>query len=376
MTRKRIIGIDLLRILSMYMIMTLHTMSNGGGLMYHQVNTWHTQTIIFLTFLNNIAVDLFALISGYVGLYSHHRTSRIVELWLQVVFYSWLILLIFFIWKPSYINHTQILGSMFPTVSMQYWYFNAYLVVFAFMPLLNSGIDRLSQKQFLRLCISLFVLTSILGLRIFPDKVFNLDWGFNGLWLIVMYIYGAYLKKYGHFLKSLSILWDFGIYFIISFVGVIVLNIMVIGRRGYADGTILYNDWFNWFGYNTPFAVLGSIFVFLAFLKVKITNIKWQKIIINLGSLSFGTYLLQTNYIVYAWFKNKYITYYDHNILIMVGLIFITALGWYLLGTLVDYFRKFIFDRLLLPLRVTSFLRFLFVRVVNVHKKKRLSGNK
>ena len=28
--KKRIIGIDLLRILSMYMIMTLHTMSNGG----------------------------------------------------------------------------------------------------------------------------------------------------------------------------------------------------------------------------------------------------------------------------------------------------------------------------------------------------------
>lgn len=40
--KKRIIGIDLLRILSMYMIMTLHTMSNGGGLLYHQVNTIHS----------------------------------------------------------------------------------------------------------------------------------------------------------------------------------------------------------------------------------------------------------------------------------------------------------------------------------------------
>jgi surface polysaccharide O-acyltransferase-like enzyme len=84
--KKRIIGIDLLRIVSMFMIMTLHTMSNGGGLLYHQVNTCHTQVILMMTFLNNIAVDLFALISGYVGLHSHHRVSRIVELWLQVVF--------------------------------------------------------------------------------------------------------------------------------------------------------------------------------------------------------------------------------------------------------------------------------------------------
>lgn len=49
-----------------------------GGLLYHQVNTVHTQTIMFLTFLNNVAVDLFAIISGYVGLTSHHRISRIV----------------------------------------------------------------------------------------------------------------------------------------------------------------------------------------------------------------------------------------------------------------------------------------------------------
>lgn len=306
MKEKRIIGIDLLRIISMYMIMTLHTMSNGGGLMYHRVNTLHTQTIILLTFLNNVAVDLFALISGYVGLKSHHRTSRIIELWLQVIFYSWLILFVFLVFSPSYINRYQIFASIFPTASMQYWYFNSYLLVFIFMPLLNFGIDKLTHKQFLRLCISLFITTSILGLSIFPDKVFNLDGGFSGLWLIIMYLYGAYLNKYGTVLKKLPAFWDILLYVFVSIIGAITLNCMVVGQRGYSNGSILYRDWAKWFNYNTPFAVIGAIFIFLAFLRIHISNDKVRKFIIRLGALSFGTYLLQTNYIVYAWFKGHY----------------------------------------------------------------------
>jgi surface polysaccharide O-acyltransferase-like enzyme len=62
----------------MFMVMTLHTMSNGGGLLYHQVNTWHTQTIMLMTFLNNIAVDLFALISGYVVDYRMKLATQLV----------------------------------------------------------------------------------------------------------------------------------------------------------------------------------------------------------------------------------------------------------------------------------------------------------
>lgn len=356
MSRNRIIGIDLLRILSMYMIMTLHTMSNGGGLMYHRVNSWHTQTIIFLTFLNNIAVNLFALISGYVGLRSHHRTSRIVELWLQVVFYSWVILVVSLIFKPSYVDRSQILGSLFPTVSMQYWYFNSYLFVFIFMPLLNLGLENLSQKQFQSLCFALFIVTSILGLSIFPDKVFNLNGGFSGLWLIIMYLYGAYLQMYGKRLKNISVLWDLVIYVGISIVGVIVLNYMVVGQNGYNNGSILYNEWAKWFDYNTPFAVLGSIFVFLAFLRIHINSNKWRKFIIKLGSLSFGTYLLQTNYIVYAWFRGHYVNYYNYNILIMICLILATALCWYLLGSVVDLIRSYFFKKLNLADRVTNLL--------------------
>lgn len=329
----------------MYMIMILHTMSNGGGLLYHQVNTWHTQTILVMTFLNNIAVNLFAIISGYVGLNSHHRTSRIVELWLQVIFYSWLIMIFFYFWKPSLLSNAQIIGSLFPTLSMQYWYFNSYLLLFIFMPLLNSGINKLSHKQFKMLCLGLFLLTSCCG-AVFFDDVFKLNNGFSGIWLIILYLYGAYIKKYGGRLKELSIKSDLLGYIAVTLVGVLICNIMVLNSRGYHNGTVLYHMWFKWFAYNTPFAVIGAVFVFLAFLKVEIQKVWLRKLITKLGALAFGTYLLQTNYIVYAWFKDSYRSFYNHNILIMIALVLLTAFIWYVFGTIVDWIRSYLFKKL------------------------------
>ena len=364
--KKRIIGIDLLRILSMYMIMTLHTMSNGGGLLYHQVNTIHTQTVMFLTFLNNIAVDLFAIISGYVGLTSHHRFSRIVELWLQVIFYSYLILVAFLILRPQYVDKGQLLGSLFPTVSMQYWYFNSYILVFIFMPLLNYGILKLTYKEFTIICVSLFIMTSCFGLDIFNDEIYNLGNGFSGMWLIIMYLYGAYIRRFGHRLKNLSIKFDLIAYLIVTLAGVLTCNLMTINHRGYMNGSILYNDWNKWFGYNTPFAVLGAMFIFLAFLQIEINNTKARKIIIKLGALSFGTYLLQTNYIVYAWFRGHYTNFYNHNIFIMVICIFATAMVWYVFGTLVDAIRNFLFKKLNIVDKVVNLIKF-SLRKLNIN---------
>lgn len=343
--QKRVYGIDLLRIISMYMIMALHTMSNGGGLLYHQVNTWHTQVILLLTFLNNIAVNLFAIISGYVGLHSHHRTSRIVELWLQVIFYSWSIMIFFYFWKPDLLPHSQIIGSLFPTLSMQYWYFNSYLLLFVFIPLLNSGINKLSHRQFRSLCLGLFLLTSCCGALFFND-VFKLSNGFSGIWLIILYLYGAYIKKYGECLKKISIKQDLAGYVVVSLIGVLICNIMVLHSSGYHNGSVLYHMWFKWFAYNTPFAVIGAIFVFLAFLRVKVQKNWLRKLIIKLGSLAFGTYLLQTNYIVYAWFKGFYRSFYSQNIITMVVLILLTAFAWYMLGTMIDWVRSYIFRKL------------------------------
>ena len=78
-------NVDLLRIISMMMVVTLHSLSRSGMLT-------ETEGIIFnLSWFLEIvcygAVDIFLLISGYFGVKSKFKLSRILSLWLQVVFY-------------------------------------------------------------------------------------------------------------------------------------------------------------------------------------------------------------------------------------------------------------------------------------------------
>lgn len=47
-----------------------------------------------------------------------------------------------------------------------------------------------------KLVVTLFVLTSLLTINPQND-MFNLAMGYSGLWLIILYIYGAYFKRFG-----------------------------------------------------------------------------------------------------------------------------------------------------------------------------------
>jgi peptidoglycan/LPS O-acetylase OafA/YrhL len=187
---------------------------------------------------------------------------------------------------------------------------------------------------------------------VFFKDVFKLNNGFSGVWLAILYIYGAYLRKYGNLLRKLSIKIDLLIYLCISILGVLTCNLMVLNSKGYSNGSVMYNKWNDWFAYNTPFAVIGAIFVFLAFLQIDIKNTSLRKVIIKLGALSFGTYLLQTNYIVYAWFNGLYQKFYYYNVFAMIGAILLIAFIWYAFGTVIDFIRDCIFKKVRLVERV------------------------
>lgn len=85
---ERNMGIELLRIVSMVMIVILHGLSHGGVREGTQGLGIHEQLAWLLTALCFGAVLLYALITGYLYMSVKHRWYRFGELWLQVLFYS------------------------------------------------------------------------------------------------------------------------------------------------------------------------------------------------------------------------------------------------------------------------------------------------
>ena len=90
----------------------------------------------------------FALISGIVG-YKSHRYSKLIYLWLTVVFYSVGIHLYIKYFHKKFIIVNDISVEFFPIIFKRYWYFTAYFGMYLFLPVINKGISCLTIVFFL-----------------------------------------------------------------------------------------------------------------------------------------------------------------------------------------------------------------------------------
>lgn len=71
-------GIDALRIVSMLMVVTLHVLGHGGVLKIAESEKYWI--VWFLEISAYCAVNCYALISGYVGVYSKYKFSNLALL--------------------------------------------------------------------------------------------------------------------------------------------------------------------------------------------------------------------------------------------------------------------------------------------------------
>ena len=147
--KQRNYGIDLLRSVSMIMVLTLHILGHGGVKNFYPSFTQGYYLSDLLEAFAFCGVNLYALTSGYVGYDKEFKLSNIIYSWIKVFIYSFLITLLFQIFIPTVCN-LNIWGSAFlPVSSNQYWYFSCYFVVALIAPLINAGLNILSKKEWM-----------------------------------------------------------------------------------------------------------------------------------------------------------------------------------------------------------------------------------
>ena len=212
-------GIELLRIVAIVFVVTLHVVTFGGILPYTSLQS-QPVSYIFLSFLKVAVygcVDLFALISGFVCINSKWASKRFLKLWFCVVFWGVVLLLVlkyvpsFFDFLKSIFNvfipklkesfgeytvgATEFLSNIFTIGTKQYWYFNMYTLLILFMPILNAGIKKLNKKHMAMISLGFFILASVYK-TICDRDLFALSGGYSAMWLIMLYFIGATARKY------------------------------------------------------------------------------------------------------------------------------------------------------------------------------------
>ncbi len=337
-------GIDALRILSMMMIIGLHLLRHGGLLNAVIGGSANYYIAWFIEVLCYGAVNIYGLISGYVGVRSKFKFTNLIILWLQVAFYSVLITVCFAIFKSGSVTPEQIFRSFLPLTSTLgvNWYFASYTILFFFIPAFNAAINTLPKKQMGGIVIGLLLITSCVY-QIFrtgwfgtaPKDIFVLSSGYSPLWLSVLYLTGAYISKYDMF-KAVPKFVSLFIYFAASALS---FSAYVFGQSSKAL-----------LSYLSPTIVLASVAMLVLFKDMKFKRI--AGLIKFFTPLTFGVYLIHDNTLMRNNFiaaSTKYLAEKNPLITVLAMLGYILAI--YVICALIDYLRLLLFKVLKLKER-------------------------
>lgn len=341
MMDKRVEGIDLLRIISMLMIIVLHVLLHGGIMDNVLLNSWNACVAWLLYTVVHCGVNCFALISGYVGISSKYKISNIMYLWIQAAFYNVIFTVCIIFFRPGTITLGKILCAVLPVSSDAYWYFTAYFGLFFFIPVINYMMHKMDKKQLNRmvfLVIALFsVLSTVAGIA--GSDIFRISNGYSLYWLLILYVIGAYLRKYqDNYMYSPIRL--FSIFVICILSGWLCKwGIDSINRHMgvHFDNEILLR-------YNSPTMLLAAISLLLFTANIKMSS-KIGKMIFKISGTTFGIYLIHDNPLIREnLLLNRFTQISKMPILGMVAVILIISVAIFVICFFIDSFRLKFFN--------------------------------
>lgn len=286
--KKRNTGINLFKLFSMFMIALLHVLGMGG-ITGAAAGTSSYYPVYLMQNAAFCAVNCYALVSGYLMLGKKIKPSRITELWFEVFFYSVSISAIMMIVYRDLFSARNIVYAVTPIISNQYWYMTSYFMMYLFVPMMNKFADAANKKVFTATIVVILVLTT--GSLIIKQDGFRLNDGYSPIWLMIMYLVGAYMKKFnvGAKMKKWLALLLYVISSLCSFI------LCVFSKK--LLKIMLGND-ISYLSYTSPFVVLSAIFLFIFFSKLKFGK-RTGKLINYITPAALGVYLIHTHPLVF-----------------------------------------------------------------------------
>lgn len=295
--KKREANFELLRIVAMLMIITLHYLDKGGILPEPDGTFSGTGYLAWgLEALCVASVNVYVLISAYFLAAEEYRPMKIGKLWLQVFFYSAgiaAVLALVGILPVSELDLYQVLNYVFPVIEEHYWFVTAYVLMLLLAPLMNGTLRILSAKTWKKgICLLLLLLSvskSILPVKLPVDRM-----GYDVLWFLCLYLIGAYIRYHGKRLR-----FPLGGYIICC--GLIFASLAAVHAFYVRTGSL--GEFINrQYQYNSIFCLLASVFLFAAFRNLHIPEGRGAALIRMAASASFGVYLIHEHLeLRYLW---------------------------------------------------------------------------
>lgn len=333
--KKRESGIELLRVISMILIICYHFVcfrfKTYGSLGLFSLSNF---VMSFFWGGGKYGVILFGLITGYFMINSNISFKKIMKLELQVLFYSISIMLLFILFGGKTVTTKELMLFLFPTSRKMYWFFSGYFVLYLAIPFLNFVLLKLKKKWFLLLLGILTIIFIVVPSMMISTKFFD-----ESIYLIFYYIVGSYIRLFMNNVRGKKRFLVIGCIFYLAIIAS-TFYIQYLSRFNYY--LLGYMYYFTQIYSTLSFASAVCIFIFFKNLNLKeIPLINW------LGSVSFGVYLFHEHTYMrkFLWFK-----VFDVNLIMnspyFMPITFCMAICIFILGGLFECGRQFIFRKI------------------------------
>ena len=328
----RNIGLDILRVLCMFMIVAFHYLfhcyskfAERPFLIEDGFDLFNFATVYGVNLILTLAVNCYVMITGFFLIDKPlFRVRALVKLWRQVLFYSVLLSVFsYFLLSPSI---KDIILSFFPIATKRYWFVTTYFGLMLIAPFISSMVNSLNKNRYIFLLFVAFILDFKYPYGLYFSEYNSL------VHFVFLFLIGGFFKKFGlpklisrHAGKMFLGLW-IGCTFVMTIVSL------------YKGQGTLQNTGYN--GLLLPMSVLFFSF-FLQKKWAKISD-KMQKLIQVISPLTFGVYLFHDHplFKVFLW---SHMSELGFSGLLLLRC-FMVASFVFILGLAVDYSRYKIFD--------------------------------
>lgn len=283
-------NMDLLRIVSMLLIVFLHSIDHSGVLenaencgvgMYFYVR--------FTYALCQVCVNIYVMLSGYFLVTSQFRLKKLVTLWMEAVFYAFVLRLVFILTGAKPFSVVSLISCFFPILTGRYWFITIYVGLYLIFPFLNALVRAMDRKQHALLNICLFGLFSLWS-SIHPSIAgMNSGGGWGLAWFVVLYLAAAWLRLY-YTPNGKSVRW------LAVFVAIpaLMATIQCLPGGDIMPGVLL-SVVEHWFRYDSAPVYVMTLCLFVGFLNIRIGNEKAASVIRYIAPLTFGVYLIHAH---------------------------------------------------------------------------------
>lgn len=347
--KKRQSNLELLRLVSIFMIILFHC-AFKSGFQFEPGFSFNKLLVKSFWMLGELGVNLFMLTSGYFMVRGRFRWKKLVRLLVQVQFYHWLsILLAIQLGEFQFTGWKSVLLAFFPVTLGQYWFITAYLLVCLFSPFFNlliGAMDLSAYRRLLLTCLVLFcAIPTAFGVFYNDTEVFLYYNRF--IWLVIVYFIGGYIRTREGAIPERAA-GKYALWTALAACAVLLASILVIDRfSGFFARLGVTEPAYFWPPNTIPMLAL-SLGVFGLFLH-------WQlpclPAVNTLASTTLGIYLLHDG-VLAPWLWKTALRCAEHqDSAFLVCRILAAAAGIFAVGAVLDLLRqgleRYTLDRLL-----------------------------